>query len=104
MEMPWPSIGISGINQVDWGFNLSDVIEKTYKTLKKADGKSSTVYLYARFNFNSTDKYGNRTGNSRDYLIAEMSMSEVKKYQDWGYFDRGYSVRRTIDDIIHHRR
>ena len=87
-----PTLGVAGIGVEDWrGVELSDVAENIYKEIKSSN-KSGNITVWVRFENPITDKYGNETMNYNDFLIAEIPVSEAKKYKSGEYLNREYKL------------
>lgn len=98
ITMPHPTMGIIGINEVDWrGVQLSDVIEDVYQTIL-ANSIYGECNLYVRFIIEETDKYGNKTENYDEHKILSLPIEEVKKYKGSKYLNKNYKISEKIYD------
>ncbi len=101
MEMQRPTVGVVGINQIDWGdVRLSEVMEDVLKAVKEKDSYSSEFHLYARLTCNPKDKYGNSTERQDDYLVETIEFAEAKKYQTAQSFNGNYGITYKIEEIV----
>lgn len=100
ITMPYPRVGISGINKRDWkDFTLNDVIEGTFNKLKDST-KSGIITIWVRLENPKTDKYGNEEMRYDSQVIAKVPVSEVKKYKNYKYFDDSYRITDSINRAI----
>lgn len=99
ITMPHPTIGVVGINQVDWrGVNISEVVEYVFQKLQECDLNGDCA-LYVRFETSTTDKYGNETSSYDENFIVSIPISEAKKYKDAKHLDGNYSISRRIEEL-----
>ena len=100
ITMPYPRVGVSGINQKGWSdFKLEDIIEETFIMLRK-NAKSGIVNVWIKLEDPQKDKYGNQTMKYDNRIIAKVPISEVKKFKDYKYFDKEYHISRNIESFI----
>ncbi len=82
IQMPHPSIGIVGINQVHWDVEPEVVEEKVFNRLKlRSYNGNYDVFV----TFSYTDSYGNKQLKDRRY-VCSLNGREVKQYKSYGYF------------------
>lgn len=96
--MPHPSMGIVGPGVIDWrGVELDEVIDDIYSNLINSN-LSGNVNVFIRFEYHTTDKYGNETLEYDDHQIATIPMVEARKYQYGVYLDNSYNLKQNIYD------
>lgn len=99
ITMPYPTIGIVGINKVDWnGVFLSDVVEDVYQQIKESAIKGE-CHLYVRFENVTTDKYGSKNSTFDETLLMNIPVKEVGKYQDSKYFNDYYKISEKVANV-----
>lgn len=96
ITMPYPTIGIAGINQVSWrGADLEKLSKDVFNTLKRKH--LADIYsIYVRFDTTSTDKYGNEEESYHEVFLFEVPIEEVRKYKDYKYFSRSYDINGKL--------
>ena len=100
ITMPYPRIGVSGINKRDWkDFTLNDVIQDTFKKLKNST-KSGNISVWVKLEKPKKDKYGNEEMTYNSQFIAEIPVNEVNKYKDYKYFDKSFRISDNINRAI----
>lgn len=99
ITMPYPTSSLNEYGQIDWhGVELSDVVEDIFKELQSSDFDGDCS-LYARFETNTTDKYGYTQSKYDEKFIVSIPISEAKKYKDAEHLDSNYSIRKRINEL-----
>lgn len=98
--MPHPTVGVVGIGRIDWrGVELSDVITEVHDELISTN-LSGTVSIWVRFELSKTDKYGNESTTYDDHLLAEIPISEAKKFKSGKYLDIEYGLKDKLIRVV----
>ncbi|MCH5240801.1 MAG: hypothetical protein J1F67_00030 [Muribaculaceae bacterium] len=102
ITMPYPRVGVSGINKRDWkDFTLNELIEDTFQELKDCSKSGiNTVWVCVKLEKPKKDKYGNEEMTYNSQFIAEIPINEVNKYKDYKYFDRSFRISDNINRAI----
>lgn len=96
ITMPYPTIGIVGINEVSWrGVDLDEVMEDVFNILKKKH-LTDTYSLYVKYVTTSTDKYGYEEKIYDESFLLEVPIEEVQKYKDSKYFSKSYDIKGKL--------
>lgn len=98
--IPHPTVGVVGVGLIDWrGVELSDVITDVHDELISTN-LSGTVSIWVRFELSKTDKYGNEATTYDDHLLAEISISEAKKFKSGKYLDIEYGLKDKLIRVV----
>lgn len=98
--MPHPTVGVVGVGLIDWrGVELSDIITDVHDELISTN-LSGTVSIWVRFELSKTDKYGNEATTYNDHLLAEIPISEAKKFKSGKYLDIEYGLKDKLIRVV----
>ena len=86
-------------NEADSDVELSNVMEDVHDALKSTE-LSGTVSVLVRFERPETDKYGNETITYDDHLLAEIPISEAKKFKSGKYLDMEYGLKDKLIRVV----
>ena len=101
ITMPYPSIGIVGINELSWGeVEPTELVEDIFKALKSSN-LTGNCPLYVCFSSKTTDKYGNPALEvDEPHFLMDIPMSEVPKYVSAEYFGDSYGITNKIIEVF----
>lgn len=86
-------------NEIDSDVELYNVMEDVHNALKSTE-LSGTVSVLVRFERPETDKYGNKTITYDDHLLAEIPISEAKKFKSGKYLDMEYGLTNELRRVL----
>ncbi len=93
VTLPNPTVMLTGAEY--WDVDITEICNELYKVLCK--GNLNGKYdIYARFEVQQTDKYGNTSMIYNDKFIVTVETEEVKKYVDSHYFNRSYKLESSF--------
>lgn len=94
--MQHPTIGLIELGREDWnGVQLNEVTDDIYKECSTTE-KSGSAVVWIRFENPQTDKYGNVTMAYDDFEIADIPLSEARKYKSGKFLDTEYKLSEGI--------
>jgi len=96
IEMPCPTYGIVGINEVGWGkVDVDDLLDDICDNAKKCD--YSQCMVCAIFTYKSKDRYGNDiVEKSNLHYLVSINTSEARKYTSGRYLNESYNITGRI--------
>lgn len=96
IEMPYPTIGVVGINKVSWGkVDVDDLLDDIYENVKSSNYPNCLVC--ARFISTDKDKYGNKIEEKSElHLLVSINPTEARKYQSGEYLNDNYHITKRI--------
>lgn len=96
IEMPYPTKGLVGINEISWGkVDVDELVEDIYNEVKDADYQQCLVC--AQFITNYKDKYGEEVQEkTTPHLLVLLNPKEVRKYKNGKYLNEYYHITNRI--------